>query len=432
MYNNIENNKPDLLSDLVRQKLEGHQMPVEPAVWDAIAQNIGAAKPKRRIIFGWWLTAGIAATVALLFVLQPFNNQSTITITKNSSKLPINTIYKNTEIKIPKSSIVTSSSFAKSANIKSNKIDALSERTLTEEPFVLQTNTNSESVIVSNTKKIIEKDSSTFVFDNQVYANIVTETKTNKTDSAKPIEKFENKKLQLKQEDWTDPLKEKQSSDWSLIAMVGSASNASVTNGQLAIQSDFRSILGSMNNNEGIVKAKTSNVYIYPPESFSDKTYTPPVSVGFAVGRKISKNISVETGINYTYLLSIFKSDQVDARLNLHYMGIPVRFVYDFMKSNKWTVYSTAGGAIEKGLWSVYEQNQHYNSSTIITTVKEKIAGLQYSINGSFGGAYSIYKNGSVYFEPKISYFFDTDQPVSIRTVNTIVVGFEGGFRYRF
>jgi hypothetical protein len=431
MYNNIENNKPDLFSDLVKQKLEGHQMPVQPAVWDAIAQNIGVAKLKKRIIFGWWLTAGIASAVALLFVFQPFNNQTTNTLSKNSTKLPTTT-KQNSEIITIKSSQAASSFVAKLNTIESNKIEAITENNFTEVPSIQNIKTNSENGEASIIEKTNRKDSSTFVFDNQVYANIITETKNIKADTAKPVEPIERKKLQLKQEDWTDPLKNKQSSDWSLIAMVGSAQNSSATSGQVALESDFRASLGAPNSNIGIVRAKSSNVYIYPPESFSDKTYTPPVSVGFALGRIITKNISVETGINYTYLLSIFKSEQVDARLNLHYMGIPVRFVYDFLKSNKWTVYSTAGGTIEKGLWSVYEQNQHFNNSTITTNIEDKIAGLQYSINGSFGGAYSIYKNGSVYFEPKISYFFDTDQPVSIRTVNTIVVGFEGGFRYRF
>jgi hypothetical protein len=432
MYNNIENNKPDLFSDLVKQKLEGHQMPVQPEVWDAIAKKIGTSKPKKRIIFGWWLTAGIAAAVALLFVFQPFNFQTTNTLSKNSTKTPTTTTKQNSEIITAKSSQVASSFVAKSFTNESSKIEVKTDNNLIEEPTNQNIKTNTVTEVASIIEKTITKDSSTFVFDNQVYANIVTETKNIKADTAKPIEQFERKKLQLKQEDWTDPLKDKQSSDWSLIAMVGSAQNSSATNGQVALESDFRASVEAPNSSVGIVRAKSSNVYIYPPESFSDKTYTPPVSVGFALGRKITKNISVETGINYTYLLSIFKSEQVDARLNLHYMGIPVRFVYDFLKSNKWTVYSTAGGTIEKGLWSVYEQNQHFNNSTITTNIEDKIAGFQYSINGSFGGAYSIYKNSSVYFEPKISYFFDTDQPVSIRTVNTIVVGFEGGFRLKF
>jgi hypothetical protein len=111
---------------------------------------------------------------------------------------------------------------------------------------------------------------------------------------------------------------------------------------------------------------------------------------------------------------------------------LPVRVVYDFLNNNKWSFYAAAGGMVEKGLWSVYVQNQNNPNSVITTTVSDKINGWQYSVNTSVGGAYNIYKNAAIYFEPKLSYYFDNNQPISIRTVTNVVVGFEGGLRYKF
>ena len=206
--------------------------------------------------------------------------------------------------------------------------------------------------------------------------------------------------------------------------MVGSAGKAT-TNAQAAPVFEYRPRMG-------IVAAETANTYIFAPEDFSDKTFVAPLSAGFAVARSLAPKLSIETGVTYTYLLTLFKNNQIDAKLHLHYLGIPLRFVYDFSKNNKWTFYTSAGGMIEKGLWSVYVQNQNFTNSLITTTVTDKIQGFQFSVNSSVCGAYSIYKNASVYFEPKISYYFENNQPISIRSENSLVIGFEGGLRYKF
>jgi|GEM_PF-6832494 len=44
MHNNIKNNERDAFSESIRQKLEGHQTPVEPALWDAVAAGLNATK----------------------------------------------------------------------------------------------------------------------------------------------------------------------------------------------------------------------------------------------------------------------------------------------------------------------------------------------------------------------------------------------------
>ena len=71
MQNNINNNERDAFSDKVRQKLEGHQVPVEAGTWDNIEQRL-ASKRKRVIPFWFWMSGGAAvAVLALLFTLRP-------------------------------------------------------------------------------------------------------------------------------------------------------------------------------------------------------------------------------------------------------------------------------------------------------------------------------------------------------------------------
>ena len=428
MHNNIKNNEHDAFSESIRQKLEGHQTPVEPALWDAIAAGITATKAKRRFPFVWWITTGLAAAVALLlFVNIPINqNESTIASTTKSSVVEKS---KPSESIVQKNKIIAST--LDNTILKINQTISEHEKTdnkiqtsKSEKPILKKEVIQNEIVAVNNTKVDIEIPAETSAVLAQIENKSTKETPADtivSTPNSAPSEK-----LQLKKEDWTDPMKEKSSSNWELGAMVGSAGKSSTnTNLQSAPVFDYTPRMG-------IVAAENASTYIFAPEDFSDKTFLAPVSAGFALARKISPVLSIESGFTYTYLLTMFKNNSIDSKLNLHYIGLPMRVVYDFLNNNKWSFYAAAGGMIEKGLWSVYVQNQNYPNSIITTTVTDKISGWQYSVNTSVGGTYNIYKNAAIYFEPKLSYYFDTDQPISIRTVTNVVVGFEGGLRYKF
>jgi hypothetical protein len=427
MQNNIKNNEHDAFSESIRQKLEGHQTPVEPALWDAVAAGITATTAKRKFPFVWWITTGLAAAVALLlFVNMPVNqNESTIASTTNSvieKSKPSESIAQNKEIVVStsdnnvlkiKSSLSKEKKTDNSIQINEYESDNLKKEFVQKE-IVAVNNIKVENVIPTETSAVLAQ------IENKSTKESPIDTIVSKPNST-PSEK-----LQLKKEDWTDPLKEKNNSNWELVAMVGSAGKSNTnTNLESAPVFDYSPRMG-------IVSAERATTYIFAPEDFSDKTYLAPVSAGFAVARKISPVLSLESGVNYTYLLTMFKNNTIDSKLHLHYIGLPVRVVYDFLNNNKWSFYAAAGGMVEKGLWSVYVQNQNNPNSVITTTVSDKINGWQYSVNTSVGGAYNIYKNAAIYFEPKLSYYFDNNQPISIRTVTNVVVGFEGGLRYKF
>jgi predicted porin len=88
---------------------------------------------------------------------------------------------------------------------------------------------------------------------------------------------------------------------------------------------------------------------------------------------------------------------------------------------------------VEKGILSHFVQRTYYdnidNHMKTITS-NEKIKGLQWSLGISPGVDYHIHKNYSFYFEPKLSYYFDNNQPKSARTIHPLVVGINAGVRY--
>jgi len=85
---------------------------------------------------------------------------------------------------------------------------------------------------------------------------------------------------------------------------------------------------------------------------------------------------------------------------------------------------------VEKGLRSVYKQEDTYYSTIREVEVKEQIKGLQWSLASSLGFDYPIIKHYYLYLEPRVSYHFDNGQPVSSRTEHPFDFGISAGIRY--
>ncbi|MDR1257989.1 MAG: outer membrane beta-barrel protein [Tannerellaceae bacterium] len=180
---------------------------------------------------------------------------------------------------------------------------------------------------------------------------------------------------------------------------------------------------------------------IVPPEythvvpDYTDKTCLPPLSFGFLLRRELGGRMAVESGLVYTYLATKFNRSPVprsEAQLNLHYLGIPVNLVAYLHNSARWDVYASGGIMVEKGVRSFYEQRQYAGDKVIASTINTSIDGLQWSLNASIGVSYHIHKAWSIYLEPRLSYYFDSGQPVSIRTEHPTTIGLGAGVRYGF
>ena len=50
----------------------------------------------------------------------------------------------------------------------------------------------------------------------------------------------------------------------------------------------------------------------------------------------------------------------------------------------------------------------------------------------SVGVSYRFYRDWSLYLEPRYSYYFDNNQPVSYRTENMTLIGVGAGVRFEF
>lgn len=174
-------------------------------------------------------------------------------------------------------------------------------------------------------------------------------------------------------------------------------------------------------------------------EKNSTSRYGLPVSAGAGVKIDFTPKWSLGVGLNYTLLTRTFNGTYThvseagaidnlvtsDIRNSQHYIGIPVNAYYNIVSSKHVNFYAYAGGAVEK---CVYDKYRIITNSIVH---KEPAKGVQLSANIGFGAEFMLGEHLGLYLDPSLRYYFDCDQPKSIRTEQPLMLGFELGFRFR-
>ncbi|MDR3653972.1 MAG: hypothetical protein P4L34_13505 [Paludibacter sp.] len=420
MQDKINNKEQDLFSELIRQKLENHQLPVDAECWNEIEERLKSKK--RRTIPLWFLITGGAAvaTLALLFSLHIASNSTDFIGKSKSANFKI----ENPRLKhIAKQQIIQTLETVKTKNFQLSiekqslrkKDNTINENMLAQIQKVSPDTTENNQIINSNTGKV----------NNQMGLNQATAESEDSINDKKIAKIIPNSLTEMTIKE--SIAKSKDKTNWLLTAAVetGGGMNLSSSNSNLMANNGYA----------GLTSASGSYLNDKIANDYSQKTYLPPFSVGFTIRKSIDKTIGIETGLVYTYLVSTFANNgvqQKDANLKLHYLGVPLNLVVKLWSNPKWEIYLSGGTMVEKGLVSIYTQNEYINNQTSTTMIKTGIDGFQWSANAAAGAAYKIQKNWGIYFEPKFSYFFDNNQPVSARTQYPVVFGLSLGLRYQF
>lgn len=153
-----------------------------------------------------------------------------------------------------------------------------------------------------------------------------------------------------------------------------------------------------------------------------------PVALGLQFKAGITDRFAVGAGVRYTYLVSQYDALVDMERFNglysqLHYVGIPVNLYWNFVNTDSFGAYLSAGGAVEKCV----SQRYVFGSRTL----HEKVYGLQYSASLGIGIEYWFVPRFGIYVDPSVVYYFDNSQPLSVRTQQPLQANFEAGFRFK-
>ena len=412
MNNNpINNNELDAFSEKLKSKLENHQLAPDADLWNSIQQSVGARK-RRRMPVWLWIPMSSVAVLALILMLRP-NTQSSEILSKGTQSIHIQKEKSTNIIALA----INKSTFNGHFKKHSNKAKQVSFK-LNKQSY----ETPSNSVLIESVDTIsIPNSGIASTATNDSISSVAQSTKSDKVQERKVSSLLSEKTTSIS--DSKQISKPKFRNQWLLAAAFGSGSSASsgLDNVPLATLSD------------NIVKTDLIYNSIMSPQSFSDVHYSLPLSVGLKIRNKFSERLSIETGLIYTYLQTDFSNSgftTTDARLGLHYLGIPVSLNLKVWNNPKWEVYVSGGGTIEKGLRSIYQQTQNNTYQTWITTAQTNIDGLQFSANSALGVGYKIMPKIGVFFEPQFSYYFQNNQPISIRSHQPAVFSMQVGLRY--
>jgi len=228
---------------------------------------------------------------------------------------------------------------------------------------------------------------------------------------------------------WSDIEREEaESEDKGASKFSLTASSNVMSNGDAEAMSSFRVMRA---NGSG------SGTYIRQTNPDSD-TYSVPMTFGLGIRYQFAPRWSVGTGITYSLMERTFagqytqteggvdiRSYNGDIRSTLHYIGIPLEIYYDIIDNRKIRVYGFAGGSVEKAI-----RNSYRMLDSEPFTYRESVDGVQASVGAGFGVEYLFTDFLGIYIDPSIRYFFDCDQPVSIRTQQPLMMSFEIGLRF--
>jgi len=403
----------DLFSELIKEKLVNYSFPVDDDSWDKMLNHLNQTQ-RKKTRQRWFAAIAVAASIAILLILFSINKKSqnydTADQLPNNEETIIQVIpEKETVQPILSQAVESQAVFRKSQSRKQFANNELTNEVIPENDITKENQDSPSKEETTATEKKQSPPSSKFIY--------------------------------AKEEE--TPLIIKRKKQQSIRLSVGSGGNLLASNSSDITERPGRS--PAIPSNPDILYFRAAAVELTEPraatliseEDFKNISYNLPLSFGITVKKELDRTFAIETGIVYSLLSTSFNKEfpRTDADLQLHYIGVPLNLHARIFgnRSSKCEIYLSAGGMVEKGVLSHYVQKNYYdNINNYLKTIvlNEKIEGFQWSVGVAPGVDYKLFKNYSIYLEPKFSYYFDNNQPMSSRTKNQVVVGMNAGLRY--
>lgn len=195
----------------------------------------------------------------------------------------------------------------------------------------------------------------------------------------------------------------------------------------------------NLSNSEGPVTTPYQHIMLQNINSQpkTDIKHHFPISVGITVQKELNNRLALETGLVYTYLSSDLTAGGTayyTQNQQLHYLGIPLKLNWNFLKKRYFNLYLSGGGMLEKcvhgELSAQYEMNNRPPFSNDETL---HINQLQWSVSASAGISFKLASHISLYAEPGIVYYFDDGSDIStIRKEKPFNINLQAGLRFNF
>lgn len=388
----------------MRSILESGQEEVPAHIWDGVSSGLDAlARRRKAVVFFRRAAIGLSAAAALAFGL--FLNHSSEDVNVGAVAEIINPV----------------DEAAVSVVDQEAGTEALTA--MAPEPVIKP---KFRGILPSSSKATTEDPS---VTDNTATHRVQNPTvKSNSQETVVPVvEKTDTeKKGSAETGNWVEDDKEIKNRKASASLVLSGVAGTNSAQNRAATAAIRRPTLSAAPAKTAVTQTEPGDIYSIP--------------LSFGVGTKIDFNSkwSLGVGVNYTLLNRKFFGDYTrveedrivesiksDIRNTQHYIGIPINAYYNIVENRFVNFYAYAGGTVEKCVSDEYR----VISKDILH--KESVKGVQASANLGIGVEFMLGKHIGLYVDPSARYYFNCNQPKSIRTAQPLMLGFEMGLRVR-
>ena len=401
MFDGQNNNEWDLQ---MRSILESGQEEVPAHIWDGVSSGLDAlARRRKAVVFFRRAAIGLSAAAALAFGL--FLNHSSEDVNVGAVAEIINPV-DDAAVSVVDQEAGTEALTAMAPEPvikpKFRGILPSASKATTEVPST-----------TDNTASLSSQDHTARSSSQETDATAVEKTGTEKKESADTG-------------NWIEEDKEIKSRKNSASLVLSGVAGTNSAQNRAATAAIRRPTLSAAPAKTAVTQTEPGDIYSIP--------------LSFGVGTKIDFNSkwSLGVGVNYTLLNRKFFGDYTrveedrivesiksDIRNTQHYIGIPINAYYNIVENRFVNFYAYAGGTVEKCVSDEYR----VISKDILH--KESVKGVQTSANLGIGVEFMLGKHIGLYVDPSARYYFNCNQPKSIRTAQPLMLGFEMGLRVR-
>ena len=162
-----------------------------------------------------------------------------------------------------------------------------------------------------------------------------------------------------------------------------------------------------LNNQEAVRKSMILE-YRSSHSSVEEKYYSMPITLGINIRWNMTQRWALESGLNYTYLYSSSKDEYDHTRQQIHYLGIPLRGLWQFFQRRHWSIYVSAGGSIEFPVSATNTTSHVAIDHPMATETSTLSAPIQFSTDIGLGVQYSLSRHLGFFAEPRLQWHIPT------------------------
>ena len=160
-----------------------------------------------------------------------------------------------------------------------------------------------------------------------------------------------------------------------------------------------------------------------------------PINFSMALKYKLNHRFALETGLSYSRLKSEFEmgsnGNTINEQQTIHYLGIPVKGIYNIYNRKTWSFYGSLGLSIEIPVHTPLNTS-YYLHGVLEATEKTTIrAPWQWSLGTGLGLQYNLTPSIGLFAEPSLQYYIPTGSDIeTYRTEHPFTFSLPLGIRF--